>query len=349
MEKRNSHNNSSFKPKEPEIKDYIVEDYIKKHVNIESFCNVKHITKYKNEDIDYLITLKNKRKVRVKVEISSDVYDTQNILYKVNAFAGNNFLNYIETTKADFLFYYFSKIEELVILNLSDLKKWICKNKNRLKIKRVNHKKSRGMDSCSQEFIMLPKNLLKIQIQSYKSERVKIHNFKNSLEMGKKGEIIITDFLKEYPGVVEVYGVEHIKKYQEEDVDLLVLFKDKKKRKIEIKTDGYMTGNIFYETVSSIEGNTVGCMEKTKADFLFYYFPRSEELYIINMRAYRKWFSENKEKFTQKIITNKCRDNKNVYHSEGFLIPKSFLESNFKAYKKHILKFDEKVLNKHSA
>lgn len=167
----------------------------------------------------------------------------------------------------------------------------------------------------------------------------KPYSFSQSNKLGKTGEQIIYNYLFSLPDVIDIIDVSDDYEYQEKDIDLLVEFKNKpgKYKPIEIKTDSYNSGNIFYETKSCVELGTLGCMEKTKARLLLYYFINTKELYQIVMNPYRKWFEENRDKFSKKSVVNYTHGYDEIYHTIGYTIPKKFLEKNFNDYKKIII------------
>ena len=107
--------------------------------------------------------------------------------------------------------------------------------------------------------------------------------------------------------------------------------------KIEIKTDNYNSPNIFFETLSCVETNSLGCMRKTQADFIFYYFLKTKELYILRAKPLNAWFDKNIDKFSKKSFRNKRFNGVDLYTSEGYTIPKKILEKDFKHYQKLIL------------
>ena len=53
---------------------------------------------------------------------------------------------------------------------------------------------------------------------------------------------------------------------------------------VEAKADKVISSNIFFETISNKEKNTLGCMLKTEADYIFYYFIAFKELYILKRK-----------------------------------------------------------------
>ena len=157
----------------------------------------------------------------------------------------------------------------------------------------------------------------------------KIHNFKDSLALGEMGEEIILDYLQKSPTIQRIIDVRDEKLYQKMDVDLVVVTKDEQELKVEIKTDSYKSGNIFYEWTSAVETASVGCMEKTQADYLFYYFINLQTMYIFDMAAYRDWFNENKEMFDflgyQKRVKN-SQWNGGTYETLGYAFPITILD-----------------------
>lgn len=164
-----------------------------------------------------------------------------------------------------------------------------------------------------------------------------IHDFKKSIIVGQEGEEIIKNYLRNNPKVKGFDDVSSVEYYQNRDIDLIVDFVDGRAFAVEVKTDTYTSGNIFYETMSNMECGVKGCMVRSKANFLFYYFTETRELYIMNFDKYRDWFYANKYRFSRKLLKNIDKKRTGTYTSEGYTIPKKFLEENFTAYKKVIL------------
>lgn len=159
----------------------------------------------------------------------------------------------------------------------------------------------------------------------------KAHIFKNSLEIGLKGKRIIRDFLTEYS---DIESIEDVYYKDSKYIDFIVNFNNKKRYSIIVRTDTYSTGNMFYETYSCVENNTLSWLYQTSSDYLFYYYFNSRELYIINIKDFKIWFYKNKDKFPEKVFRNIGMNNK-IYSSKGCLISKEFLEKSFKGYKKY--------------
>lgn len=164
---------------------------------------------------------------------------------------------------------------------------------------------------------------------------MKIHNFEKSMKQGKAGEETIVRYIQSIEGVRRLYDVRENKAYQMIDIDFILETRGGKQQTLEVKADSYTTGNIFYETLSNVEHNIPGCMYKTRAEYLYYYFTVTGELYILDMVEYRKWVESEirnpQTKLERKKLKNRSRSN-GVSHTEGYLIPKSYLEQNFKRF-----------------
>lgn len=159
-----------------------------------------------------------------------------------------------------------------------------------------------------------------------------VHNFNKSINVGDYGEQIIKSYFKTNPNVANVTDVSQDKKYQDADIDFLVELKNGENISVELKTDTYDTGNIFYEAISNKEYNVLGCMIKSKAKCLFYYFIKTKELYIIDFKAYKKWVNKNNARFAKKTIKNINRRGNGITHSVGLLIPKKTFEKEMVGY-----------------
>lgn len=137
--------------------------------------------------------------------------------------------------------------------------------------------------------------------------------------------------LEQSPNVNSIWDVSGIKKYQNVDVDAIVKMKNGSELKIEVKTDTYTSGNIYYETISALETGSQGCFLKTEADYIFYYYINQEVLYILEVDSYQKWFNERedffKEKGYQKQVKNSRWDG-SEYTSIGYAYPVSILEND---------------------
>ena len=167
-----------------------------------------------------------------------------------------------------------------------------------------------------------------------------VHNFHQSIKTGAIGEEIIKYFIEKNFAVESVVSVAGDPKYQQDDIDFIVTFKNGTKRTVEVKTDTYEV-NFFYELISNDIYNTPGCLVKTKADIVVYYFINLEIAYFIDRRHFQKWFKEHefdtvvdKYGLTEPIMKAKSLENvdrsgRGKYHSRGKVFSRFYFEDNF--------------------
>ena len=160
------------------------------------------------------------------------------------------------------------------------------------------------------------------------------HRFGRSNQYGKAGEEAVLEFLqKTLPDLKKIEDVSNDPIYQQKDIDAIVHFNNGRKVPIEIKTDSYAnTGNIAFESWSSIKEGIPGCMYKTECEELFYYFPDSGELYQIKMAPYREWVEKLAERNVFRVIQVPNVSWGKEYFSENYLIPKVMLKASLKKY-----------------
>lgn len=157
----------------------------------------------------------------------------------------------------------------------------------------------------------------------------KVYDFKESIKYGKAGEDTVINFLLNSNTVKRIEDVRNHVRYQADDIDIIVVDKStSSKHSCEIKTDSYTSGNLFYETSSCLETGSLGCMEKTKAEYILYYFENYGELYILMTEEFRKFFDTYRDRFKRVTVKNK-RKNGGTYTTEGYLIPKQFINNHF--------------------
>ena len=82
--------------------------------------------------------------------------------------------------------------------------------------------------------------------------------------------------------------------------DMVMNTNDEYFQSVEIKTERDHTGNLFLETWSNRHWNTDGWMRTLDADFLWYYFLDTDDLYVMRFAEELKpWFSENERRFRE--------------------------------------------------
>jgi len=161
---------------------------------------------------------------------------------------------------------------------------------------------------------------------------MKVHEWKKSKPAGDKGEKILIKFLNKQDKIKRVFDLSKKKKYQDKDIDLglVKVGEDNKeiKETAEIKTDSVSasSGNVFFETHSNVEANTLGCFLKTEADWLLYYCIIEDILYVSRMKDLKPWFLKNLDSFADKELMNKATNGRKAYTTRGKVIPKRTIE-----------------------
>lgn len=156
----------------------------------------------------------------------------------------------------------------------------------------------------------------------------KVYEFHTSNAVGQLGEIAITKWLESNPNVAEVIDVSKDEFYQRKDIDLIVNNTNGKSYTVEIKTDTYVTRNLFFEIISNEQKQTERCLMKSDATYLFYFFLKTKVLYILDMKKFREFVLSRMDILQEKQVKNK------FFTSRGFLVPLSLIEAEMKPLKK---------------
>ena len=162
--------------------------------------------------------------------------------------------------------------------------------------------------------------------------------FAGSLKRGELGEEIFISSLAGSKAVKKVYDARNSAKYQAMDIDFVIDAMPKSmlsnlagstKISVELKTDYTSYQNIYYEKYSCRELHTAGCMEKTNADVLIYYYIRKKFFYVLKTDTFRDWVHVHSEDFIKNFKSERGRFG--IYHKEGFLIPTSSIDAAFES------------------
>lgn len=151
--------------------------------------------------------------------------------------------------------------------------------------------------------------------------------FDKDLKDGETGEHIVWNILQKSKKVRSIIDVRQDKAFQAQDIDFLIENYERQFTPIEVKTDfkAHETGNIVYELSTS---GHLGCFEKTKATYVYYYIPANKIIYMIDVVALRTYIHRIRPE------EKKMGDN-----ATGFLISiKDLLDKN-------IIKFTYKEVN----
>lgn len=153
---------------------------------------------------------------------------------------------------------------------------------------------------------------------------VNAYSFDEKNSFSKKGIVIVSDYLKTMKKTVKVINVEDDPKSQSEDIDIIWVRKNQDievQIPIEVKTDNYTTGNFWLETFSNEKAGTPGCFVKSKAKYLFYYFPKWNKMYIIPLKKAQQWFAKNKDRFPESKTTTKDKAGAYTHTTVGKKVP----------------------------
>ena len=122
--------------------------------------------------------------------------------------------------------------------------------------------------------------------------------FKEDLERAKPYETAIMQYANHLEDVKEIIDVREDKKYQDLDIDFIILYTDGGFNRIEIKADFFTTNNFFLEVVSNKIYHTQGCLLKSQSEYIWYVFINLNELYIINTKKLKNWLYNTKVELT---------------------------------------------------
>ena len=144
------------------------------------------------------------------------------------------------------------------------------------------------------------------------NDEASIQSWEESLAIGQQGVDHIVEFLhsevvrSNWAHTELVHRIEEDKRYQVRGIDLLWVVQRENFLKcvtVEVKSDrNHHTGNFFFETVSVEERSKPGAFLITRAEWLFYYFVVSKELYCIPIRTAKPWFLTYETEFVQRKV-----------------------------------------------
>lgn len=111
------------------------------------------------------------------------------------------------------------------------------------------------------------------------------------LREGTVGEYIVWNLFSKMKATRAVVDVRDDERFRKFDVDFLIENYNRQFIWLEVKTDSmaHRTGNFAYELKSSKTYNTLGCFEKTKADYIAYYVPGYQKVFLINVGLLRDY------------------------------------------------------------
>lgn len=149
------------------------------------------------------------------------------------------------------------------------------------------------------------------------------HKFEEDNLAGKQGERLFKRFLEKRGKSCK--DVSDNPEYQKDDIDFIVEGKHGREISFEVKNDSKIsrTGNIFYESISNVDYGTVGCFEKTKADYIVICSEPEKKFYVVKSEVLRRYVRDNKQSL--RYISRVEGSN-----SAGYLVPKSSISTHLK-------------------
>ena len=139
-------------------------------------------------------------------------------------------------------------------------------------------------------------------------------SFREDNKFGGLGENIVCNYLANHPSTNALIDVSRDEWFQCFDIDFLQVDIENNINKIEVKTDRLAdkTGNMVYEFISDRRTNSIGCFEKTQADYIFHYLINTNIIYIFNTQELQKWVHEHKNNLWQTYMGD---------YAIGYIIP----------------------------
>lgn len=165
--------------------------------------------------------------------------------------------------------------------------------------------------------------------------------FKTDILRGEVGEKLVSEYLESLNDTIEIIDTTKIKEYQDVDIDFIVRNKFIT-YSVEVKYDSVMhiSNNFPYEYYSDKRIKSIGCMEKTKANIIFFLSDNTYDCYIIDTNSLKAFVSNQlKLQNNQKNIGKKILEWKEMGDNAiGFLIPLYRFDDYGIRYKKINLK-----------
>lgn len=150
------------------------------------------------------------------------------------------------------------------------------------------------------------------------------------MDVGKKGESVVLDWLRRNPQILGVEDLRELRVMREADADCMLTNRDGTISLAEIKTDNYLgvSGNVLFEilrinhTAPPERSATLGWAARSPARYLFYYAPQVNKIYYCKFDDFRKVFQDYTRETRQKMNINIVPTD-NIKTTVNVLIPYS--------------------------
>lgn len=113
---------------------------------------------------------------------------------------------------------------------------------------------------------------------------------------------------------------------------------------VELKAEARYTGNLFLETWSNLPRRTLGWMYTSQADYLFYFFADTKELFVIDFPALWQWaFGVGEKEGAIYKYAEKTQSKYNqVNFTRGRIVPINDIEAALKSSVKRLSAADRR-------
>lgn len=139
----------------------------------------------------------------------------------------------------------------------------------------------------------------------------KVYSFSEQLELGKKGEKKVFEYLNNLSDTVDALDLSEHKYFQSYGIDGLLIFDNPKAKfntlLFDVKTDFqyYRSGKIFMEIYADVATNKKGGILSTKAQVFYYYDPFGGELIKVPTYAAEQWYHRSGISMDHKNVKNR--------------------------------------------
>lgn len=160
------------------------------------------------------------------------------------------------------------------------------------------------------------------------------------MQVGKRAESIVLAFLQQRPDVIGVSDYRDLKPVQEADIDFGIQLRDGLVALAEVKSDRHLNppyGNVLFEvlrinhTCTPERACVLGWAARTPAQYLMYYAPQQERIYITQFHALRRAF-QNYTGDTRKGMRLSVVETDAIKTTVNVLIPWGYCAGIFTAY-----------------
>jgi hypothetical protein len=133
-----------------------------------------------------------------------------------------------------------------------------------------------------------------------------IHDFNNSIQVGSEGEEIILSYIKRLKSVKHAISVVDDPFYRAKDIDFVITTTSGEEITYELKTEptANRTENFFYEYISNVSKNTVGCFLYSEADYWMSFIPQTGMLYVFPTEQCREYVLKKAKYLPLKNVRN---------------------------------------------